>query len=324
MILVTGGAGYIGSQTVKHLTKNRYDVVVYDNLSTGHKAFVKDAVFVEGDIGDRPTLDQVFGKYEIDAVIHFAANAYVGESVFNPAKYYRNNVCNTFTLLDAMREHDVKRIIFSSSCATYGIPDTVPITEETVQNPVNPYGMTKYVVERMLADFKKAYGFNFVSLRYFNAAGADMDGELGELHDPETHVIPLMLESVYSQKAKFTLFGSDYDTSDGTCVRDYIHVDDLADAHVKAVKYLDANRHHDYLNLGTGKGVSVLELVNTVESVTGIKVKIEYCGRRSGDPAELVASNSLAKAELSWSPTYSSIENIVSTAWQWFKRNHSM
>jgi UDP-glucose 4-epimerase len=321
MILVTGGAGYIGSHTVKHLKKHGYETVVFDNLSTGHKESVKNALFIQGDLSDRQKLEEVFKTFSIDTVIHFAASAYVGESVIDPGKYYRNNICNALDLLECMKKNNVKDIIFSSSCATYGIPDAVPITEDMLQSPISPYGMTKYVFERILLDFEKAYSFNFVSLRYFNAAGADQDGELGEDHDPETHVIPLLLKNIYTNKNSFTVFGDNYPTKDGTCIRDYIHVDDLADAHVKAVEYLKKQNHFNFINLGTGVGISVLELIAAAEKITEKKANVKICDRRPGDPAELIASYQRAQTELGWIPEHSSIENIVLTAWRWVVKN---
>jgi len=323
MILVVGGAGYIGSHTVKVLIKNRYNVIVYDNLSTGHREFVNNVLFEYGDLSHKEKLDEVFKKYKIDAVIHFAASAYVGESVTNPNLYYRNNICNGLNLLECMRENNVYNIVFSSSCATYGLPENLPITEQSPQNPISPYGMTKYVFERILSDFQRAYGFNFVSLRYFNAAGASTDGELGEWHTPETHVIPLILECVNDKNKEFKIFGTDYPTRDGSCIRDYIHVDDLADAHMKTINYLTKPQHINYFNLGTGYGCSVIELVKTVENKTETKINVQHCEKREGDPPELIASYELANKEFNWEPKHSSIDNIVLTAWNWYKKLNS-
>ena len=320
MILVVGGAGYIGSHTVLNLQKNGYDVLVYDNLSTGHKEYLKKVNFECGDLSDIEKLNSIFLKYKIKTVIHFAANAYVGESIIKPDLYYKNNVCNGLVLLECMKENNVKDIIFSSSCATYGIPKSMPITEETQQNPVSPYGMTKYIFERILSDFHAAFGFNFICLRYFNAAGANVDCETGEWHIPETHVIPLILDCAHDHKKIFQIFGTDYPTKDGTCIRDYVHVDDLADAHMFAINYLSKPSHVNYINLGTGSGYSILELLSAVERLTGNKIAIQQCEKRKGDPAELIASNDLAEKELNWKPKRSSIDNIILTAWNWHKK----
>ncbi|MFA7032728.1 MAG: UDP-glucose 4-epimerase GalE, partial [Bacilli bacterium] len=256
----------------------------------------------------------------IDAVVNFAALACVGESVSDPQKYYENNVVKSKVLLDAMVETGIKKIVFSSSCATYGIPQTVPITESEKQWPVNPYGWTKLIFERMLSDYDNAYGLKYVSLRYFNAAGADADGDIGEMHDPETHVIPILLQNALGLRDRFYVFGTDYDTHDGSCIRDYIHVTDLADAHIKAVEYLFREERSDCFNLGTGKGVSVLELVDSVQNITGKKLNVILENRREGDPDILVADNSKAKEILNWNPVHSSIENIIKTAWNWHSK----
>lgn len=318
MVLLTGGAGYIGSHTLRRM-RNDYGAVVLDNLSAGHRAMVRDAVFVECDICDKAALQAVFNEYAIDSVIHFAAKAYVGESVTSPKIYYENNVVGSLNLLNTMIENGVKDIIFSSSCATYGIPEITPITEDFPQKPINPYGMTKLIVENIMSDYKNAYDLNFVSLRYFNVAGSSADGDIGEWHEPETHVIPLLLEAV-SKSRNFGVYGTDYETPDGTCIRDYIHVEDLADAHVRAIEYLRKPDHCNFINLGTGKGSSVFELVSATEQIVGRKIKVENLGRREGDPPVLVASYDLAKAELGWEPVKSSIDNIVKSAWNWHNK----
>jgi len=318
MILLVGGAGYIGSHTFKMLHKS-HDVVIYDNLSTGHIDFVGNAIFEKGDIRNSLGLDRIFKKYPISTVIHFAAKAYVGESVIMPAIYYDNNVSGTLSLLNCMKENSVKNIIFSSSCATYGIPCKIPITEDTPQNPINPYGMTKYMVEKILADYKNAYDFNFVALRYFNVAGATEDCDIGEWHEPETHAIPLLLDSI-SKGYSFKVYGNDYPTNDGTCIRDYIHVDDLAEAHVRAIDYLSQKNYLNYINLGTGVGASVLELIESARRITDKKVIAEGIDRREGDPPVLIASYERAKSELGWIPKRSSIDNIIKSAWNWHRK----
>jgi UDP-arabinose 4-epimerase len=319
-ILVTGGAGYIGSHTCKRLAAQGYAPVTYDNLVNGHRGAVQWGPFEHGDILDRARLDEVIAKYEPEAVIHFAAHAYVGESVADPGKYYRNNVAGALNLIEALRVRGTDRIIFSSSCATYGIPPSVPITEDTPQNPINPYGMSKLVVERMLADFGAAHGLRWVALRYFNAAGADPDGEIGEDHDPETRIIPVVLAAADSKTEPFTVFGTDYDTPDGTCVRDYIHVSDLADAHVKALQALDDGAASQALNLGTGTGYSIMQVIEAARAVTGLDVPFVTGPRRPGDPAALVADASRAREVLGWRPEHGELNDIVSTAWKWHLR----
>ncbi len=316
-ILVVGGAGYIGSHTVKYLLKNDYNVVVLDSLVYGHKEAILTSNFEQVDLADKKVVDQVFKKYHFDAVIHFAAFTYVGESVINPQKYYWNNVVNTLNLLDVMIENDVKNIVFSSTCATYGNPKYIPLDEKHSQKPINPYGKTKYIMEQIMADYEVAYGLKYAALRYFNAAGADSEGQLGESHDPETHLIPLVLKAVKGEIENITVFGTDYDTPDGTCIRDYIHVEDLADAHMKAVEKLFNTQKSYALNLGTGIGTSVKEIIKATEEVTGKKVPVEYGQRRAGDPAKLYASNDKAKETLAWNPRYTEIKDIISTAWNW-------
>lgn len=318
MILVVGGAGYIGSHVNKMLNKRGYETVVYDNLVYGHKESVKWGVLEIGDLEDTNRLNEVFNKYRIDAVLHFAAYAYVGESVDNPSKYYRNNVSNTINLLDVMRTHNVKNIVFSSTCATYGVPKSVPITEDMLQNPINPYGTTKLMVERILADYRNAYGINYCCLRYFNAAGADPECEIGESHSPETHLIPLILSAAAGDRDCIKVFGNDYDTSDGSCVRDYIHVTDLADAHLRALDYLEKGGESTCFNLGNCLGNSVIEVIEATKKVTGKDFKVIYDKRRAGDPPILVGSAAKAEEILGWKPQFGDIETIISHAWNWY------
>lgn len=316
-ILVTGGAGYIGSHTVKYLLGHNYNVVVIDNLVYGHKEAVLTPNFEQIDLADKPSLDKVFKKYKIDALIHFAAYTYVGESATQPQKYYRNNVENTLNLLDAMLENGVKNIVFSSTCATYGNPQYTPIDEKHPQSPINVYGRTKLMMEQIMADYEFAYGLKYAALRYFNASGADAQGELGESHDPETHIIPLVLQAIKGERANITVFGTDYETQDGTCIRDYIHVEDLASAHMLAVEKLLTGAESLQINLGTGIGNSVREIITAAEAVTGQKVPVVYGERRIGDPAILYAANSKAKEVLNWHPKYTDIKEIIKTAWAW-------
>ena len=316
-VLVTGGAGYIGSHTVRELIRNGNNVVVCDDLSNGHESMVAGIEYVNGDIGNYDLIKKILVDKKIDVVVHFAAYACVGESVSDPKKYYANNVVNGMSLLDAIVDSGVKKIVFSSSCATYGIPLKVPINETEKQLPINPYGWTKLMFEQIMKDYDNAYGLKSVCLRYFNAAGADVVGDIGEKHDPETHVIPLLLQTAMGLRDSFSVFGTDYDTKDGSCVRDYVHVTDLADAHMKAIDHLFNKNKSDQFNLGTGDGVTVLELIDAVERITGIKLKIKKEGRRAGDPDELVADNTKARTVLGWVPVHSSIDNIVKTAWIW-------
>ena len=316
MILVMGGAGYIGSHTVRHLCDSGYEVVVADNLIYGHREAVdKRAKFVHADLLDIHSLDDLFSADKIDAVVHFAAFAYVGESVSAPEKYYYNNVIGTVNLLHAMLAHGVRKIVFSSTCATYGEPQYTPIDEQHNQSPINPYGRTKLMIEQIFADYEKAYGLQYIALRYFNAAGGSVDGKIGESHTPETHLIPLVLKAIKGGRAKIQIFGTDYDTPDGTCIRDYIHVDDLALAHRLALEKL--GDYSGCINLGTGVGTSVKEIVAAAESVSGEKCPVEYAPRRAGDPARLFADNKKAKEILGWQPKYSNIEDIIRTAWNW-------
>jgi UDP-glucose 4-epimerase len=324
-ILVTGGAGYIGSHSVLTLQKAGYEVIVLDSLVYGHQDLVDEvlkAKLIVGSTCDRPLLREVFANHQIDAVMHFAAYAYVGESVTQPAKYYENNVVGTLTLLEAMLEANVKTFVFSSTCATYGVPDSVPITEDQSQNPINPYGATKLMVERILQDFNHAYDFRSVCLRYFNAAGADPEGNLGEDHNPETHLIPLVLQTALGQRESVSVFGTDYDTPDGTCIRDYIHVLDIAQAHILALKYLLDNGATDVFNLGNASGFSVKEVIETARKITGKEIKAEFSDRRPGDPPALVGSGAKAQKILGWQPAYSNLDDIISHAWQWHQKRH--
>ncbi len=319
-VLVTGGAGYIGSHAVRHLVRAGHDVWVYDNLSYGHRAAVPDGRLIEGELTDRARLVDVLRGRSIEAVMHFAAFAYVGESVEHPAKYYQNNVVGSLTLLEALREADVRRIVFSSTTATYGVPQRIPITEDEPQQPINPYGFGKLVIERALADYAGAYGFAYAALRYFNAAGASAQGDLGEDHDPETHLIPIVLEVALGQREQITVFGDDYPTPDGTCIRDYVHVDDLASAHALALTHLEPGQGLK-LNLGTGRGTSVREVIDAARRVSGHAIPETVGPRRAGDPPELVADARQARGVLDWQPQYTDIESIVRTAWQWHSKH---
>ena len=317
-ILVTGGAGYIGSHAAKALAREGFFPVYYDNLVYGHRWAVQHGPLVEGDIGDRVKVMETIRRYEISAVMHFAAFAYVGESMEQPERYFENNVAKSLALLDAVMEAGVSKVVFSSSCATYGTPDRMPITEDTIQRPVNPYGETKLIVERALHWYAAAHRLSYVALRYFNAAGADYEGKLGESHSPETHLIPLVLDAVDGRRA-LEVYGGDYGTPDGTCVRDYIHVADLADAHVKAMKYLLGGGASIALNLGTGEGHSIMEVIQAAEEVTGRAVPHRISPRRSGDPAVLIADTTLAGKVLGWHPQHSDLDSILRTAWKWHR-----
>lgn len=317
MILVTGGAGYIGSHTVRELRSRGYDVVVYDNLSTGHIESIGDALFVKGDLFDVELLKDTFKKYGVDSVIHFAAYSLVGESMINPLKYYKNNVSGTLCLLEAMTACDVKHLVFSSSAATYGDTGEDIITENSPQNPTSVYGMTKLMMERLMADFDRAYGMKYVALRYFNAAGAHADGDIGEDHNPESHLIPIIMQVLNGKREKLGIFGDDYPTFDGTCIRDYIHISDLADAHIKALESLRSGANSNFYNLGNGNGFSVKQVIETVAKVTGRNVNYEVVPRRAGDPAILVASSDKIRRELGWKPQFDSLEKIVASAWKW-------
>lgn len=319
-ILVCGGAGYIGSHINKQLNQEGYETIVLDNLVYGHREAVKWGTFVKGDLANVADIEAVFSTYKIEAVFHFAAYAYVGESVMEPEKYYYNNVVNTLNLLNVMKRHGCSRIIFSSTCATYGEPEKVPITEDMVQNPINPYGMTKLMVEKIFKDYQRAYGLQFAVLRYFNAAGADPDGEIGESHNPETHLIPLVLDAASGKREDIKVFGTDYDTADGSCVRDYIHVTDLADAHLRALHYLEEGNPGDFFNLGNTIGTSVLEVIESVKRVTGKEFPVIQSGRRAGDPAKLVGGSDKARKVLGWDPKYRDIDTIVAHAWKWHEK----
>jgi UDP-glucose 4-epimerase len=318
-VLVVGGAGYIGSHTAHVLRRKGYDVIIYDNLATGHKALADGFELVVGDISDSTKLAPVLGR--CDAVMHFAASAYVGVSVQDPRSYYQNNVLNALALLNAVMESRVRKFIFSSTCAVYGNPVKVPISEDNPRQPVNPYGATKLAFENALESYSRAYGLRFVSFRYFNAAGADESGNIGEMHNPETHLIPLVFEAIQGKRPALEIFGDDYPTPDGTCVRDYIHVTDLAQAHVLGLEYLSRSAS-GAMNLGTGQGYSVHQVVSAAERVTGHKVPTHIAPRRAGDPAELVADPSLAEKQLSWKAKRS-LEEIISTAWNWAQKNRA-
>ncbi|NEP32262.1 MULTISPECIES: UDP-glucose 4-epimerase GalE [Moorena] len=324
-VLVTGGAGYIGSHAVLALLAAGYNVVVLDNLVYGHRDIVEDVLKVKlvvGDTNDRVLLDNLFRDYDISAVMHFAAYAYVGESVTDPAKYYRNNVTGTLTLLEAMVAASIKKLVFSSTCATYGVPKTVPIPEDHPQNPINPYGASKLMVERILSDFHTAYDLKSVTFRYFNAAGADPEGRLGEDHTPETHLIPLVLLTALGKRESISIFGANYPTADGTCIRDYIHVKDLASAHVLGLDYLLKGGDSQIFNLGNGNGFSVKEVIEAARFVTKQNIKAIECDRRPGDPPALVGSSDKARKLLGWYPQYSDINTILSNAWQWHQKRH--
>jgi UDP-glucose-4-epimerase GalE len=316
-VLVVGGAGYIGSHTCKELSRHGFVPVTLDNLSTGRRWAVQWGPLVQADIQDEMGLDRTFSEYRPLAVLHFAACAYVGESVANPAKYYKNNVSGSVVLFDAMRRHECKRVIFSSSCATYGASGAAPISENTRQSPINPYGRSKYMVEQILEDYRQAYGIQHVLLRYFNAAGADEDGDTGEVHEDETHLIPLCIFAALGEKEYLPVYGSDYSTPDGTAIRDYVHVSDLACAHVKALEYLLEDKGSNFFNLGTGKGSSVQTVVEAVERVSGRKVPVRHLSRRPGDPPVLVADCSKAEQELGFSCRYKDIADVVASAWRW-------
>jgi UDP-glucose 4-epimerase len=321
-ILVVGGAGYIGAHTCLDLSNKGYEPVVYDNLGNGHAEFVKWGMLEEGDIRDRKRLDEVLLRHKPAAIVHFAALAEVGESVRDPLAYFETNVAGTINLLAAAEAAGVNAFVFSSTCATYGVPDAIPLVETHGQRPINPYGQSKLIVERMLHELGQFKGLRSVVLRYFNAAGADPQGRIGEWHSPETHAIPLAIEAALGRRPIFRVFGSDYDTRDGTCVRDFIHVMDLADAHSRAVQYLLDGGDSVALNLGTGDGTTVKELLAAIETVTGRRVPVEYAGRRAGDPPALVADNAKARDVLGWTPSHDLV-SIIETAWQWHARRNA-
>jgi len=316
MILVTGGAGYVGSHCVKELLRQNREVVIFDNLDQGVREAVLSERFVEGDLLRREDLECVFDQYEIDAVMHFAALASVGDSMRNPQRYYENNVVGTLNLLGAMHEHGVKLLIFSSSAAVYGDPDLVPIPEDHRKLPKNPYGRTKWMMEEAMADYAQGYDLRYIALRYFNAAGCDPEGNLGENHDPEEHLIPIVLDVVLGRRETVTIFGTDYDTPDGTCVRDYVHVSDLANAHVLALDALTAGGKSTAYNLGIGNGYSVREVIDSCRRATGRDIAVEEGSRRPGDPAVLVADPTRAMRELGWKPQFTDLDEIVTTAWR--------
>ncbi len=322
MILITGAAGYIGSHTAINFINNNYDIVIFDNLETGHIETIEalkqigNVKFEQGDLRNIEDIENVFEKYDIDAVIHFAAFSLVGESVTDPAKYYRNNTCGTLNLLETMVKHNVKKIVFSSTCATYGEPNYTPIDEKHSQSPINPYGNSKLCIEYMLKDFDKAYGLKSIILRYFNVAGCDEQSRIGEWHNPETHLIPNILKSTFGEAKTFKIFGDDYETPDGTCIRDYVNVEDLATAHRLAYLYLKKNNKSDIFNLGTEKGDSVKQVFDTCEKVLDKKINVEIVERRAGDPAKLYANANKAKNVLGWNPEHT-LENSIKSAYDW-------
>jgi UDP-glucose 4-epimerase len=318
-ILVTGGAGYIGSHVVKELRRLDKEIVIVDNLSTGHIEAVQGLNLFVGDIADALFLKDIMVKHKVDSVIHFAASSLVGESQDNPAQYYHNNVAGTLSLLQVMRECGVMSIVFSSSAAVYGEPKEIPIKEDALTCPVNVYGRTKLMIEQILEDYRRAYGINFISLRYFNACGADEEGLIGEDHTPETHLIPIVMQVVNGQRNSLIIYGDDYPTPDGTCIRDYIHVNDLASAHILALEYLKRERGSGIYNLGYGYGYSVKEIVQAVGKITGLKIKVEIGERRPGDPAILVADSTRIRRELGWKPRYNDLDYIIRTAWKWHR-----
>ncbi|XTZ20505.1 MAG: UDP-glucose 4-epimerase GalE [cyanobacterium endosymbiont of Rhopalodia fuxianensis] len=324
-ILVTGGAGYIGSHVVLALQESGYNVIILDNLSAGHPEFVEDVLQVElivGDMNDRPLLDELFARHDIAAVMHFAAYIAVGESVANPGRYYRNNVVGTLTLLEAMLAANIKRFVFSSTCAIYGMSQQIPMMENHPQDPLSPYAVSKAMIEQILQDFDRAYDLKSVTFRYFNASGANPQGRLGEDHHPETHLIPLALLTALKIQNYLSIFGTDYDTPDGTAVRDYIHVDDLASAHVLGLKYLLEEGKSDVFNLGNGNGFSVREVIKTAKKVTQIDFLVQESDRRRGDPPILVGSSQKARITLGWKPRYPDLETIVNHAWYWHQKRH--
>jgi len=315
-ILVTGGAGYVGSHAVRLLLESGHEVWAYDNLSRGHRQAVPDGRLIEGEVADEGQLVEILKEKRIEAVMHFAAFAEVGESMQHPDRYYRNNVVATLALLEAMRAAEVGRIVFSSTTATYGEPATIPITEKEEQQPINPYGFSKLVIEKALADYARAYGWGYAALRYFNAAGASPSGEIGEDHDPESHLIPIVLQVALGQRDQISIFGDDYSTPDGTCIRDYVHIDDLGSAHLLALDKLQSGQGL-CLNLGTGRGTSVREVIDACRRISGRDIPEQTVARRPGDPPELVADSSLAQSVLNWTPQYTDIDSIVDTAWNW-------
>ncbi len=319
-ILVVGGAGYIGSHMVKMLLSSGYEVVTFDNLENGFRDAVLGGEFVHADLADREALAEVFSTHDFSAVMHFASHIQVGESMQNPGKYYQNNVANTLNLLDAMVAAGVDAFIFSSTAAIFGEPEYIPIDEKHPKNPINPYGLSKWMIEQILMDFDKAHGLKSCCLRYFNAAGADPEGELGERHDPETHLIPLVLQAASGRREHITVFGKDYDTPDGTCIRDYIHITDLCQAHLLALEKLMAGADSMAYNLGNGQGFSVQEVIDAARKVTGRQIPVIESERREGDPARLVADATMARQQLGWQPQYAELETIIEHAWHWEQR----
>ncbi len=323
-VLVTGGAGYIGSHTVRQLVKAGHDVTVLDSMVYGHPGAIvdKEVTLVKGDLGDATVVYPLLINGHFDAVVHFAAFIQVGESVTDPLKYYENNIAKPLTLLKAMLLGGCKKFVFSSTCATYGVPTQVPIPETEKQDPINPYGGSKFMLEKVCKDCERAYGLKSVFLRYFNASGSSEDGLIGEDHEPESHLIPVILQAIKGERPGITVFGTDYDTPDGTCIRDYIHVDDLADAHLRALDYLMKGGDTNWFNLGTGKGLSVKEIIDAAEKVTGMKAPVTYGDRREGDPPRLIADARKAKEILGWVPQYQDAHHIVETAWKWMTGPH--
>jgi len=325
-ILVTGGAGYIGSQTNLALIEAGYKTIIFDNLVYGHEQIIpKESTFIKGDLNDLESIESVFRDHRIDAVIHFAAYAYVGESVENPAKYYQNNVLGTLNLLNSMRKYNVDKIVFSSTCAIYGEIEEIPVNESKRADPISPYGKSKWMVEQILKDYAVAYSLSSIALRYFNACGADKDQRTGEWHDPETHLIPIILDVAYGTRESLSVFGNDYPTPDGTCIRDYIHTMDLASAHIKALEKLVDTKNVlcENVNIATGNGYSVLEIVETAKKITKKEIKIEFKPRRAGDPAKIIADNFKAKNYLGWNPQYSELDFIIQTAWNWLQKQNN-
>ncbi|GAB6098354.1 UDP-glucose 4-epimerase GalE [Halanaerocella petrolearia] len=320
-ILVTGGAGYIGSHVVKELLDTEHQVIVYDNLQKGHQESILGGEFVKGDLADKDLLDDTFTKYDIEAVIHLAADSLVGESMEKPAKYYHNNLVNGLNLLDIMVDHNVKNIVFSSTAAVYGDTDKVPITEDLPKDPTSVYGRSKLFFEKVMKDYDQAHDLKYISLRYFNASGADKSGQIGEDHSPESHLIPIVLQKALGQREELAIFGTDYPTRDGTCIRDYIHVTDLAQAHILGIEALVDGKESSIYNLGNGNGYSVKEVIETASEVIGRKIKAKEGARRPGDPATLIASSEKIKRELGWKPKYGELKTIIDTAWKWHK-NH--
>ena len=320
MILIAGGAGYIGAHANKRLAAKGCETVVYDNLSQGYREFARWGHFVEGDLADRESLRRCFQTYPIEAVLHYGAMIEVGESVKRPSAFYRNNVVNTLNLLDVMVEHDVKQFIFSSSCAVYEPSSSLPMAEDQRLRPATAYGKSKFMVEQILEDYEKAYGIRFVCLRYFNAAGADPSGEIGEWHHPETHLIPIVLQAAAGRRDDFSIYGTDYNTPDGTCIRDYVHVNDLADAHILALEYLKQGGGSDIFNLGNTTGYSVRDVINAAERVTGKSIRVTLQARRLGDAQVLIGNAEKARKILGWQPQYTDLESIIRTAWKWHNR----